>query len=564
MRSSVHAPGLSMASRDDETASPPVRPSRQALHRGSKDIPAAGSDAGTQSSLIGALCNPALYPDASGPVELLETHISYILLAGAHAYKIKKAVNLGFLDFSTLALRRRYCAEELRLNRRLAPELYQAVIPVTGTLDAPLFGGRGKAIEYAVQMQRFPQEALLDRQLSEGRLNAACIDLLADRLADFHGRIARAAPDNPFGTPQAVWAPMAENFDQLRALLPAARPADHLDRLETWSRQRFAELGGLLASRSGTGWIRECHGDLHLGNIAQTDHQLHIFDCIEFSPALRWIDVFSEIAFLVMDLEERGRPDYAYRLLNRYLEATGDYAGLPLLDFYKVYRALVRAKIAAIRDRQKASAAPPDRPTDCARYLDYAGQATRPRQPRLLLMHGVSGSGKTWLAGQLVETLGLLRIRSDVERKRLHGLAPAERSASGVDQALYAPAMTATTYDHLLELAGEIIANGYPVVVDAANLQAWQRAAFRKLAAARRIPFAVLACAAPAAVLQARLARRQATGGDASEADQSILVHQWQTCQALTPEEEVHCVHIDTSVALPSDLQTRLLAMPAI
>jgi aminoglycoside phosphotransferase family enzyme/predicted kinase len=504
------------------------------------------------------LRDPALYPDASGPVDLLETHISYVLLAGSHAYKIKKAVDLGFLDFSTLARRHQFCEEELRLNRRLAPDLYQAVVAITGSPQAPRLDGPGEAIEYAVQMQRFPQDALLDRQLSEGRLSAAAIDQLADTLADFHGRIARAPPANPFGTPPAIWAPMAQNFDQLRALLPDASHADCLDPLETWSRERFNKLNRLLASRSRSGWIRECHGDLHLGNIARVDRELHIFDCIEFSPELRWIDVFSEIAFLVMDLEERGRPDYGQRLLNRYLEATGDYRGLPLLDFYKVYRALVRAKINAIRERQQASAEPSPRLADGERYLDYATQVTRPRQPCLVLMHGVAGSGKTWLAGQLLEELGALRIRSDVERKRLHGLARAARSHSGVGQGIYDPATSTATYGQLLELANEILAADYPVVVDAANLLAWQRTAFRQLAASWRVPFAILDCTAPPAVLQARIAQRQASGGDASEANEAVLAHQMQTREALSPEEEAYCLHIDTALPLPADLHLRL------
>ncbi|HJV93676.1 MAG TPA: AAA family ATPase [Azonexus sp.] len=505
--------------------------------------------------------DPALYLDASGPVDLLETHISYVLLAGSHAYKIKKAVNLGFLDFSTLARRHEFCEEELRLNSRLAPDLYQAVVAITGSPVAPRLNGPGEAIEYAVQMQRFPQDALLDRQLSEGRLDAAAIDQLADTLADFHGRIARAPPDNPFGTPQAVWAPMAQNFDQLRTLLPDPGHASHLDQLETWSRQRFSQLNRLLVSRSRAGWIRECHGDLHLGNIARVDRELHIFDCIEFSHELRWIDVFSEIAFLVMDLEERGRPDYGQRFLNRYLEATGDYRGLPLLDFYKVYRALVRAKICAIRDQQHPSSGPGPQLADGERYLAYAAQAIQPRQPCLLLMHGVAGSGKTWLAGQLLEELGALRIRSDVERKRLRGLTPAARSHSGLGSGIYDPATTTATYGQLLELANDILAADYPVVVDAANLQAWQRTAFRQLAATWRVPFVILACTAPSAALLARIAERQATSGEASEADQAVLAHQMQTREALSPEEEACCLHIDTAAPLPADLHRRLRAI---
>ena len=293
--------------------------------------------AGEQAVLVAALRNPACYPHPAEQVEVIETHISYVLLSGAYAYKIKKAVALGFLDFSTLARRRMYCEEELRLNRRLAPELYLAVVAITGPPDVPRFAGNGEAIEYAVQMTRFSQEDLLDRQLAVGCLSPDMIDQLADQLADFHGGAERAPPDGRFGSPEAVWEPMAQNFAQLGKQLSDAAHRSRLADLEAWSRKRFSQLAGLLATRLRDGWIRECHGDLHLGNIARTGAGLRIFDCIEFDPGLRWIDVLNEIAFLTMDLEERGRADYGHRLLNRYLEANGDYSGLPLLAFYTVY-----------------------------------------------------------------------------------------------------------------------------------------------------------------------------------------------------------------------------------
>ena len=436
--------------------------------------------AGDQAGLVAALRNPACYPHPAGPVELIETHISYVLLSGAYAYKIKKAVRLGFLDFSTLARRRMYCEEELRLNRRLAPELYLAVVAITGSRDAPRIAGDGEAIEYAVQMSRFAQDDLLDRQLAAGRLSPEEIDQVAEQLAGFHERAERASPGQRFGSPQAVWAPMAQNFAQLGERLSGAAHRTRLADLEAWSRQRFTEVADLVASRLRDGWIRECHGDLHLGNIVRTGAGLRLFDCIEFDPGLRWIDVLNEIAFLTMDLGGRGRADYAHRLLNHYLEALGDYRGLPLLAFYTVYRALVRAKVAAIRAGQEEPAGRLAALATCDQYLDCAGKAAVPGKPRLLLMHGLSGSGKSWLAQQLLERLGALRIRSDVERKRLFGLPALARSDSAVGDGIYDTAATGATYDRLVELASQILAAGYPVVVDAANLRIWQRDAFRK------------------------------------------------------------------------------------
>ncbi len=519
--------------------------------------------AGEQAALVAALRNPACYPHPAGQVEVIETHISYVLLSGAHAYKIKKAVALGFLDFSTLARRRFFCEEELRLNRRLAPELYQAVVAITGPRDAPHFAGSGEAIEYAVQMARFPQEALLDRQLAAGVLSPDVIDQLADRLADFHERAERAPPDRRFGSPAAVWEPMAQNFAQLGEELSGAAHDPRLADLEAWSRQRFSQLADLLATRLGDGWIRECHGDLHLGNIVVTAAGLRVFDCIEFDPGLRWIDVLNEIAFLTMDLAERGRADYGHRLLNRYLEAMGDYRGLPLLAFYTVYRALVRAKVAAIRASQENPAERLAELANCDQYLDCAARATLPRSPRLLLMHGLAGSGKSRLAQQLLERLGALRIRSDVERKRLCGLPALAHSDSAVGDGIYDAAATTATYDRLVGLAEQILAAGYPVLVDAANLKVWQRAAFRDLAAARGVPFVILACTAPEAVLQSRLAARQAARRDASEADQAVLAYQMRTCEAITPDEEACTFRIDTSAPFPDALPAALQDIPA-
>ena len=510
--------------------------------------------AGEQAVLVAALRNPACYPHPAEQVEVIETHISYVLLSGAYAYKIKKAVALGFLDFSTLARRRMYCEEELRLNRRLAPELYLAVLAITGPPDVPRFAGKGEAIEYAVQMTRFSQEDLLDRQLAVGCLSPDMIDQLADQLAGFHGGAERAPPDGQFGSPEAVWEPMVQNFAQLGEQLSDAVHRSRLADLEAWSRKRFSQLAGLLATRLRDGWIRECHGDLHLGNVVRTGAGLRIFDCIEFDPGLRWIDVLNEIAFLTMDLEERGRADYAHRLLNRYLEANGDYSGLPLLAFYTVYRALVRAKVAAIRASQED---PAGRLTDlasCDQYLACAVKATLPGKPRLLLMHGLAGSGKSWLAQQLLERLGALRIRSDIERKRLFGLPALARSDCAVGDGIYDAAATAATYDRLVELARHILAAGYPVLVDAANLKAWQRKAFRELAAARGVPFVILACTAPEAVLQARLATRRAAGRDASEADQAVLAYQMRAREPIAPDEEACTLTIDTSAPFPDDL----------
>ena len=260
-----------------------------------------------QRGLLPALQASAAYPHPVDAVRLIETHISYVLLTGRFAYKIKKAVNLGFLDFTGLAKRLFFCEEELRLNRRLAPDFYLEVVPIGGSPAAAHVGSAIRPIEYAVKMREFPQSALLDRCLSEGRLLPGQIDLLADRVADFHGEAARAGASDEHGTPTAVWRPMNENFTQLRKVLPAvagsALELALLDELEAWSRDEHVRLRRLLSARKYDGFVRECHGDLHLGNIAWSNGAPQIFDGIEFNANLRWIDVMSEVAFPIMDLE---------------------------------------------------------------------------------------------------------------------------------------------------------------------------------------------------------------------------------------------------------------------
>lgn len=501
-----------------------------------------------QRRLLQALGEPARYPHAVGGISVIETHISFVILTGTFAYKIKKALDLGFLDFTTLAKRRFYCEEELRLNRRLAPGIYLGVVAIGGTPDEPRLDDGTEAIEYAVKMMEFPQAGLLDRVLSRGELTPRHLDALAATVAAFHSHVARAEPSDGYGDPEAVRAPMQQNFIQIRALLDSAEDHSALDELEAWSRREHARLRGALAARQRAGFVRECHGDLHLGNIVLIDGQVQVFDCIEFNPNFRWIDVMSEIAFLAMDLAERGRPDYAYRFLNDYLEIGGDYAGLIVLPFYLVYRAMVRAKVARIRAAQD-SLPPAQRQAALAAYAAYIGYARRViarQRCALVIMHGLSGSGKTFVAQVLLEALGAVRIRSDIERKRLHRLPPTVRSGSGVGSGLYGDAATKATYDELSELARLVVGAGFPVVIDATFLKRRQRAMFRQLAAELAVPFLILDCDAPDAVLRERIAERELASADASEATLAVLDSQLRTAEPLAADEAEHALCVDT------------------
>ena len=520
--------------------------------------------AANQRRLVEALLEPRAFPHEVGRLGLLETHISFVVLTGPYAYKIKKPLDLGFLDYSTLARRRLCCDEELRLNRRLAPDLYLDVVPIVGTAARPHCGGDGEALEYAVKMAEFPQENLLDRWAARGDLSSRQVDRLAVAVADFHCRIAVAAPDDPYGDAEAVRRPMDENFVQIGALVDAAE-RHRVDRLAAWSHESHARLRSFFDLRRAEGFVRECHGDLHLGNIVLIDNEPRIFDGIEFNPNLRWIDVINDIAFLFMDLEVRGYRPLAYRFVNAYLERGGDYAGLRGLRYYAVYRALVRAKVDRIRASQAGlgEAARQQAIGEARRFLDYARQATTAAASTLIITHGPSGAGKTQVAQALLERLGAIRLRSDVERKRLQGLAPLACGEAGIGDGLYAAANTEATYAELARLARLAIEAGFPVVVDAAFLERWQRDLLRALAEELHAHFLILDCSAPPAVLRARVAERARQGDDASDAGLAVLEHQLRSAEPLSDEERVAALAIDTAAEEPSAIAERVVALLA-
>jgi aminoglycoside phosphotransferase family enzyme/predicted kinase len=493
-------------------------------------------------------------------VEVLETHISWVLLAGDYAYKIKKAVNLGFLDFSTLEKRRFYCGEELRLNRRLAPDLYLEVVPVAGSADHPAWNGTGPAIEYAVKMRRFPQASLLDQVLLRGELTSATVDAIARRIADFHEHTAVADDESPFGTPERTRLPVAENFAQIRPRLRDDADLIRLNELSRWSEREYQARFKTLAVRKARGMIRECHGDLHLGNMALLGGEAVPFDCIEFSDNLRWIDVISEAAFLNMDLQDRGRPDLARRFLNAYLEQTGDYEGLEVLRYYLVYRAMVRAKVACIRAGQAEQ--PAGHWTQYRNHIELAAGFTRPFQPFLAITHGLSGSGKTTVTQSLLEAASLFRVRSDVERKRLYGLKPEARSSAGAGEGIYSVEANERTYRRLAEVARGIVQSGYPAIVDAAFLKRRERAAFHELAQELGVPFVILDVTAPENLLRERVKQRMQRGRDASEADIAVLENQLRNSEALDSSEQAATIGVDTERAVNAQaLVQRLTGM---
>jgi aminoglycoside phosphotransferase family enzyme/predicted kinase len=491
-------------------------------------------------TLIAALQNPALFPHPVEQFQVIETHISWVLLTGPFVYKIKKPMNFGFLDFTTLSSREHFCQEELKLNQRLTENLYLEVLPITGSAEAPQLGGEGEAIEYALKMRQFPQDGLLSTLQAKGELTTAHIDDMARQIAEFHEKAPRVLSENELGSPESVMAPVTQNFEQILPFLSEKADLIQLQALEAWAKASYERLKPLLTQRKAGGFIRECHGDIHLGNITLIDGKVVIFDCIEFNEPFRMTDVYADIGFLAMDLEDRGLKSLSRRLISQYLEHTGDYAGLELLNFYKAYRALVRAKVSLFSLSPDADHV--QRATTLRQYRNYANLAesySAIPSNFLAITHGVSAVGKSHVAMRLVEALGAVRLRSDVERKRLF--------AESND--LYAADVSAATYQRLNELAAVVLHAGFPVVVDATYLKHEQRLATAKVAEATGAPFLVLDCAAPKAVIEGRLAQRQAQNQDPSDATMEVIEAQLATRETLTPDETLRSRHVETNLS---------------
>ena len=494
-----------------------------------------------------------VFPHPVAKIQVIETHISWVVLTGSFAYKFKKPVNFGFLDFSSLEKRRKACEQELRLNLRTAPGIYLGLVVLVESGDGLALVEAGdnpelaNVVEFGVRMLEFAQSSQLDRQFEAGRLGGADMDRVAATIAALHESAAIADAGQPWGDPETVVQPARENFRHLYELAP--NEGETLDQIKHWSEAEFAAHQSLFRQRKLDGRVRECHGDLHLSNLVRIGSEILAFDCIEFDPALRWIDVLSDVAFLHMDLAVRQRADLAFRFLNAYLERGGDYAGAGVLPFYISYRSMVRAKVAALQLLDEGLPEEHRHGLDQRRelHIRFARSLIGAAKPTLVLMHGLSGSGKTWLSQQLLECLPALRIRSDVERKRLHGMSPDADTHSGQGAGIYSDAATRHTYSHLLANAGAMLSAGIDVIVDAAFLDEGRMDSFVQLASQRRLDCVIVACEAPLPLLRKRLVERGKNATDASEADLGVLHSQLRGTAAAPVESTARIVRVDTS-----------------
>lgn len=516
---------------------------------------------------INKMLDPAIYDHPVKHVELIETHISWVLLTGEYAYKIKKPVDFGFLDFSTLDKRRQCCEQELRLNRRQAASVYLDVVPVTGSPDQPAISGEGDAFEYAVKMRQFPQSAQLDNKLEAGELSIEQMDDIASMVAGFHQRIDTAEEALGYGSAEAVLQPVEQNFVQIREHLATDEYEQQLTQLERWSSESYTALKPKFVQRKTAGFIRECHGDMHLRNIVWLDEDYCqgpvAFDCIEFNDNLRWIDVISEVAFLVMDLQSRNLDSYAHRFLNSYLENTGDYAGVMLLPYYLGYRAMVRAKVSVLRLQQPGVSAQEKRQMldEFEQYLELASGYARRQAPVLIVMRGASASGKSTVSQLLLDEIGAIRIRSDVERKRLYGV-PVVAVDDGdrceaVNEGIYSSQASVETYGRLIECAASVLSAGYSAIIDAAFLKSEQRLPFQQLAERLGVSYVILQVTASDEVLRQRIVARK---NDVSDAGLDVLNYQLANWQPLSADEGEHAILVNTEQAI--DLSSIIGQLP--
>ncbi|NRO96958.1 AAA family ATPase [Paraburkholderia sp. NMBU_R16] len=498
-------------------------------------------------ALVRALQRACAYPHPAGHVVRIETHLSVVYLAGRYAYKIKKPVRFDFVDFSTHEARSRSCLDEFKLNRQFAQPLYLGVVPIARRGRSFAFASCGRVAEYAVKMRRFDERGVFSALAARGELAATDIDRLAQRLAQSHRHAPRNPPKHRFGTAECIRAQVQVVLDSLDRQSPGLVPGT----LRDWCDVELTRLAGHFDARRTAGFVRGCHGDLHLANVVRRGQDVLMFDCIEFSGALRWIDIVNDLAFPVMDLLAYGQADLACRLLNAWVTATGDFSGLAALRLFVVYRALVRALVAVLKaaESERRGVVP-----EAARYLRIAKRAAAAQRPFLLLCHGFSGSGKSAASEALAPLIGAVRVSSDIERKRIEALSAPGRAP--LPAAAYTGESIDRQYEKLLSSTDALLENGYPVIVDASFLKHVHRARFIELASTHAAPVEILDFQADPARLEQRVRTRLARADSPSDADVSVLRLQFANAQPLTDNESALAIAFDADVPL-AEFQTR-------
>jgi aminoglycoside phosphotransferase family enzyme/predicted kinase len=488
--------------------------------------------------LIEALQNPDLYPHpVPDPVEVIQTHASIVFLAGDFAYKIKKSVDYGFLDFSTLEKRKDCIDREFTLNQPVAPDIYLEVLPITGSSGRVSLNGDGKIIEYALKMNRFPRECLLSEMFDRGEVTRSIVEALGKKIALFHRGARTDAYITGFGDPDRIKQAFDENYRQTEKYIGSVQTRQQFEETKQFTDSFFHERSDLLRERQKQGMIRELHGDLHLNNLCVWRGEIQLFDRIEFNESFRFVDTMYDVAFTAMDLTARDRSDWSDLFINTYLERAGDWEGLQVLPLYLTRQAYVRAKVNSfLLEGDTFSEAVAE---SARRYYRLAWQYTRPRTGKLILMSGLSGAGKSTVAREISREIDGIQIRSDAVRKHLAGIDLDERGTNEI----YTPEMSRKTFDRLFRLARILLPLGYPVILDARYDKALWRDPLRELARSIGVPFHIVHVHAPLPILLQRIQERR---GDISDATAEILLAQVEKTEPFTEAEHPYLLSLDT------------------
>jgi hypothetical protein len=495
------------------------------------------------NALIKKMRDPGFFPhDVCDPIRIVQTHISFVILTGPYAYKIKKPVNLGFLDFTTLEKRRHYCDEELRLNRIFTPELYLDVVRIyekEGNFALHSLGNESNVVEYAVRMRQFEESNLLLNVFDRGELDAPMAERLGKRIAEIHNTAPEVPQNESYGSAKSMEESIQLNFDTILPLAGNVVPAKMLENLHAAMGSFIEKNHWLFDLRIKEERIRECHGDLHLRNICQYNGRIEVFDRIEFNNAFKNIDVMYDLAFLLMDIRYRGKSRIASRILNAYLESTGDYGGAILLPFYQSVRALIRGEVNLLvsADEEVSAHAREEAKDSGLRHLEHAFAFSRTNPGKIIATSGVSGSGKTTVAKFLIDHVDAIHIRSDVIRKHLAGIDLSTHSAE-----IYSEEHTNTTYAKLIEFGVLLAAHGFTVILDAKFDRRNFRQKLIEKANTFELPVTFVYCTASVDTLKNRLAQRS---DDISDATEALTDHQIAEFEPFEPEEKKYIVSID-------------------
>lgn len=504
--------------------------------------------------IVQQMLQPTFYPHVVvEPIRLLQTHISFVLLTGNYVYKLKKTVNFGFLDYSSLEKRRHFCQQELEMNQRGAAEIYLEVLPISQQGEGFVLGSSDNIVEYALKMRQFPQENLWTSLFDRGELSDSHVEELGRTIARFHAQSPTDEYIQSFGLPDRIQEAIEGNYRATEPYIDRVQTRQQFEEIKAFTDRFFRENCVVFDRRIAAGKIRACHGDLHLKNIATWHDKIILFDCIEFNEPFRLVDVMYDVAFVVMDLEARGRQDLANIFLNTYVEETGDWEGLQVLPLYRCRQAYVRAKVTSfllddpgISDAEKQEAS-----QNAAGYYHLAWQYARSRLGRFIIMSGLSGVGKSTVASWVARRLGAVRIRSDAVRKHWAGI-PLDRRG---EASIYSESMTQQTYDRLLELGQMLAVQGWSVILDAKfDRSVWRKKAI-ELATTENLPIRILHCQASPEVLRDRLNRRT---GDIADATADLLDSQLAAAEPFDESERNYAIAIDTTQPLAAQLESRL------